>query len=158
MIRATLITLALTAPASAATVNDLTMTLIDGRPVFRPADGLDCYTAKFGGIAIDCALVDAALVRPRRAPCWLRPDLRGPCPVSKAVLAALPAAPSVLAIAPAHGTGRPGWTGGTGSCCGSHRPDDLPHVAPVPLPGSGLMLAAALMAGLMMRKRRATNG
>jgi hypothetical protein len=71
------------------------------------------------------------------------------------VLAALPAAPSVLPVAPAHGTGRPGWTGGNGSCCGGHRPDDPPHVAPVPLPGSGLMLAAALLAGLTMRKRRA---
>jgi hypothetical protein len=157
MIRPILITLALCAHASAATVNDLTMTLIDGRPVFRPADGLDCWTAKFGGMAIDCALADAALVRPRRAPCWLRPDLVGACPVGKAVLAALRAAPSVLPVAPAHGTGRPGWTGGTGSCCGSHGPDD-PTPAPVPLPGSGLMLAAALMAGLMMRKRRAMNG
>jgi hypothetical protein len=75
MIRAALITLALTAPASASTVNDLTMTLIDGRPVFRPADGLDCWTAKFGGIPIDCALADADLTRPRRAPCWIRPTL-----------------------------------------------------------------------------------
>jgi hypothetical protein len=146
MIRAaliTLITLALCAPASAATVNDLTMTLIDGRPVFRPADGLDCYTAKFGGMAIDCALADADLTRPRRAPCWLRPDLRGPCPVGKAVLASLPAAPSVLPVAPAHGTGRPGWTGGNGSCCGG-RPDDPTHVAPVPLPAGGALLLAAL--------------
>jgi hypothetical protein len=158
MIRAALITLALTAPASAATVNDLTMTLIDGRPAFRPADGLDCYTAKFGGIPIDCALADADLTRPRRAPCWLRPDLRGPCPVGKAVLAALPAAPPVLSVAPAHGTGRPEWTGGNGSCCGGHRPDDPTPVAPVPLPGSGLMLVAALMAGLMIRKRSVTNG
>jgi hypothetical protein len=157
--RAALFALALCTPASAATVNDLTVTLIDGRPVFRPADGLDCYTAKFGGIPIDCALADAALMRPRRAPCWLRPDLVGPCPVGKAVLAALPAAPSVLPVAPAHSAGRTGWTGGTGSCCGTRDPYDPPPVAPVPLPAGGaLLLAALLMAGLMIRKRSVTNG
>jgi hypothetical protein len=154
MIRAALIALALTAPASAATVNDLTMTLIDGRPAFRPADGLDCYSAKFGGIAIDCALADADLTRPRRAPCWLRPDLRGPCPVGKAVLAALPAAPSVLSVAPAHGAGRPGWTGGNGACCGGRRPDDPPHVAPVPLPAGGALLLAALLMMTALRGGR----
>jgi hypothetical protein len=154
MIRAALIALALTAPAAAATVNDLTMMLIDGRPVFRPADGLDCYTAKFGGMAIDCALADADLTRPRRAPCWLRPDLVGACPVGKAVLAALPAAPSVLSVAPAHGAGRPGWTGGNGACCGGRRPDDPPHVAPVPLPAGGALLLAALLMMTALRGGR----
>jgi hypothetical protein len=154
MIRAALITLALTAPASAATVNDLTMTLIDGRPVFRPADGLDCWTAKFGGIAIDCALADADLTRPRRAPCWLRDYPGRVCPMGSVVLAALPAAPSVLALAPAHGTGRPGWTGGNGSCCGGHRPDDPPHVAPVPLPAGGALLLAALLMMTALRGGR----
>jgi hypothetical protein len=65
MIRAALITLALTAPApaSAATVTDLTMTLIDGRPAFRPADGLDCWTAKFGGVVTDCVEIDGQEVQ-----------------------------------------------------------------------------------------------
>lgn len=152
MIRAALIGIALTVPASAATVNDLTFILVDGRPAFRPSDGLDCYTAKFGGMVTDCALVDAALVRPRRAPCWLRPDLHGPCPVGGAVLTALPAAPLLLPAAPSHGTGRPG---GNGSCCGTRDPDNPTSPAPVPLPGSGLLLAAALLAGLMMRNNRA---
>lgn len=161
MIRPALIALALCAPASAATVNDLTMTLIDGRPAFRPADGLDCYTAKLGGMVIDCALADAALMRPRRAPCWLRPDLRGPCPVSRQVMAALPAvqvAPLRLDAPHRQWTRTEQHAGGTLS---NETPvvivrhDPLPAV---PLPGSGLMLAVALMVGLTMRKRRAMNG
>jgi hypothetical protein len=150
MIRAALIALALAAPASAATT-DLTMTLIDGRPVFRPADGLDCYTAKFGGMAIDCALVDAALMRPRRAPCWIRPDF-GPCPVGAMTLAALPPQSSTFI--------RPGRNGYDSPF--PHRPAiigtarhehvtppqiDPPPVPAVPLPGSGvLMLTVVAMA------------
>jgi hypothetical protein len=150
MIRAALIALALAAPASAATT-DLTMTIVDGRPVFRPADGLDCYSAKFGGIPIDCALVDADLVRPRRAPCWIRPDF-GPCPVGAMTLAALPPQSSTFM--------RPGRNGYDSPF--PHRPAiigtvrhehvtppqiDPPPVPAVPLPGSGvLMLTVVAMA------------
>jgi hypothetical protein len=150
MIRAALIALALAAPASAATT-DLTMTIVDGRPVFRPADGLDCYSAKFGGQVIDCALVDADLVRPRRAPCWIRPDF-GPCPVGAMTLAALPPQSSIFM--------RPGRNGYDSPF--PHRPAIIgtvrhEHVTPpkikpppvpaVPLPGSGvLMLTVVAMA------------
>lgn len=58
LIYATAIMSTLAFDASATTVNDLTMTIIDGRPAFRPDDGLDCYTAKFGGIVTDCAEID----------------------------------------------------------------------------------------------------
>lgn len=145
MIRAALIALALLSPASAATMNDLTMTLIDGRPAFRPADGLDCYTAKFGGQVIDCALTDAAVVRPRRAPCWLRPDLRGPCPVSRQVMAALPAHVSVWQV-PDRPVSAVYVSGGRGS----HAP-----VPPVPLPGSGALLAAIVVMAVWGKRAQA---
>jgi hypothetical protein len=157
MIRAALIALALAAPASAATT-DLTMTLIDGRPAFRPADGLDCYTAKFGGMAIDCALVDAALMRPRRAPCWIRDYPDRVCPVGAMTLAALPPQSSTFM--------RPGRNGYDSPF--PHRPAIIgtvrhEHVTPpqiepppvpaVPLPGSGALMAAIVVMALWGRRR-----
>lgn len=122
-----LVLLTLATPGHAATT-DLTMTVFNGRPVFRPADGLDCYTAKCGGQVIDCALADAPTMRPRRAPCWLRPDLRGPCPMGAAVMAAFDAPPVRFAVEPVASVPR------------------APHVPQVPLPASlGLLLAALVM-------------
>jgi hypothetical protein len=156
MIRAALIALALAAPASAATT-DLTMTIVDGRPVFRPADGLDCYSAKFGGSVIDCALVDADLVRPRRAPCWIRPDF-GPCPVGAMTLAALPPQSSTFI--------RPGRNGYDSPF--PHRPAIIgtvrhEHVTPpriepppvpaVPLPGSGALMLTVVAIALRGGRR-----
>jgi hypothetical protein len=156
MIRAALIALALAAPAHAATT-DLTMTIVYGRPAFRPADGLDCYSAKFGGMAIDCALADAALVRPRRAPCWIRPDF-GPCPVGAMTLAALPPQTSTFT--------QPGRNGYDSPF--PHRPAiigtvrhehvtppqiELPPVPAVPLPGSGALMAAIVVMALWGRRR-----
>jgi hypothetical protein len=156
MIRAALITLALCAPAFAATT-DLTMTIADGRPVFRPADGLDCYSAKFGGIVTDCALADAALMRPRRAPCWIRPDF-GPCPVGAMTLAALPPQTSTFM--------RPGRNGYDSPF--PHRPAIIgavrhehvtpPHVVTppvpaVPLPGSGVLMLTVVAMALCGKRR-----
>jgi hypothetical protein len=150
MIRAALIALALAAPASAATT-DLVMTIVDGRPVFRPADELDCYDAKFGGSVIDCALVDAALVRPRRAPCHLRDYPGRVCPVGAMTLAALPPQSFM----------RPGRNGYESPF--PHRPAIIgtvrhEHVTPpqiepppvpaVPLPGSGVLMLTVVAIAL----------
>jgi hypothetical protein len=151
MIRAALIALALAAPAAAATT-DLVMTIVDGRSVFRPADGLDCYTAKFGGQAIPCMMTS---IRPRRAPCWIRPDF-GPCPVGAMTLAALPPQSFM----------RPGRNGYDSPF--PHRPAIIgtvrhEHVTPpqiepppvpaVPLPGSGALMAAIVVMALWGRRR-----
>jgi hypothetical protein len=153
MIRAALIALALAAPASAATT-DLTMTIVDGRPVFRPADGLDCYTAKFGGQAIPCMMTS---IRPRRAPCWIRPDF-GPCPVGAMTLAALPPQSSTFM--------RPGRNGYDSPF--PHRPAiigtvrhehvtppqiDPPPVPAVPLPGSGALMLTVVAIALRGGRR-----
>lgn len=69
MTRAALLALALCAPAQAATVG-LTMTVVDGRPVFRPADGLDCYTSKWGGQVTDCAEIDGVAKLAAQEPLW----------------------------------------------------------------------------------------
>jgi hypothetical protein len=152
MIRAALIALALTVPASAATT-DLVMTIVDGRPLFRPADGLECYTAKFGGQAIPCMMTS---IRPRRAPCWIRPDF-GPCPVGAMTLAALPPQFSTFM--------RPGRNGYDSPF--PHRPTiigtvrhehvtppqiELPPVPAVPLPGSGALMAAIVVMAIWRRR------
>jgi hypothetical protein len=157
MIRAALIALALAAPAYAATT-DLTMTIVDGRPVFRPADGLDCYSAKFGGMAIDCALVDAALVRPRRAPCHVRDYPDRVCPVGAMTLAALPPQSSTFMRRDRNGydspfAHRPAIIGTVRHEHVTPPPIEPPPVPVVPLPGSGVLMLTVVAIALRGGRR-----
>lgn len=132
------------APAAAATLPYTDLVMVagpDGRPMFRPDDGVDVYPGKY-----------TATQRPKRRPCEPLPVcLHGmtyaPLPLSLADHAAPQAA---VPVWQSTWTAQGGHTTGGGATGGWDEPP-----APVPLPATVGMLLAALM-GLGIWKRGRT--
>jgi len=143
------ISLVAAAPAAAATLPynaDMVLTAgPDGRPMFRPADGIDLYPGKY-----------AATIRPKRRPCE-------PLPVCLHGLtyAALPLSLAAYAVPQTHTAPvwQSAWTVHTphrGHSTGGGATGDWDKPpAPVSLPASGVLLLCAAAALAFFKRKPA---